>query len=161
MVKVISDTEPPVRFGAWQDEVSALVGGALVGLLTWILTYVFSKYVVGLIACQTGSSLIGCGDATSVSAVFALIFASLAGLTLLVRRRVFRPLLVVIAAAATLWGINGSWLVEQSFLSFLLTVILASVIYLVFGWFSKIRQFWLAVVVTVGLVIIFRLLISL
>jgi len=161
MVKVLSDNEPPVKFSAWQDEVSAFVGGALVGLATWILTYLLSEYVIGIIACRSGSSLIGCDDTTMVSAGFALIFASLAGLTFLVRRRLFRPLLVVLAATVTLWGINGSWLEERTLGNVLLTMLVAALIYLMFGWFSKIRQFGIAIAVTIVLVIVFRLLLSL
>jgi len=161
MVKVLSDSEPPVKFSVWQDEVSAFVGGALVGLATWTLTYLLSEYVIGIIACRSGSSLIGCDDTTVVSAGFALIFASLAGLTFLVRRRLFRPLLVVLAATVTLWGMNGSWLEERTLGNVLLTMLVAATIYLMFGWFSKIRQFGIAIAVTVALVIVFRLLLAL
>jgi len=161
MVKVLSDTEPPVKISAWQDEVSAFVSGALVGLATWILTYLLSEYVIGVIACRSGSSLIGCDDSTAVSAGFALIFASLAGLTLLVRRRVFRPLLVVLAATITLWGINGSWLEQRTLGNVLLTVLIMGLIYLMFAWFGKIRQFGVAIAATVVLVVLFRLILSL
>lgn len=157
MVKVISDSEPAVRFGAWKDEASGLVGGALVGLVTWLLTYGLSEYVIGQIACRAGSSLISCDSSVSVSASIALIFASIAGLILLVRRRVFRPLLVVLAAAITLWGVNTTWLVERSFLNFILTVLVAALVYAVFAWFAKIRQFWLSLSVLTIVIVVFRL----
>ncbi len=161
MVKVVSDTEPAVKELVWKDELSALATGAITGVVTWVVAYALNKYVIGTIACRTGSSIISCGDAGVVSAALALIVASIVGLTLLVRQRIFRPLLVVLAAAISLWGIDGSWLNEQSILNFLLTVLLMAVVYLVFGWFTKLRQFWIAAVISVVLVISFRLIITL
>ncbi|MDB5165857.1 MAG: rane protein of unknown function [Candidatus Saccharibacteria bacterium] len=157
MVEVVSNTEPAVRWSAWRDEVSALASGALVGAATWILTYALSEYVIGQIACRAGSSIISCESSVSISAMIALIFASVAGLVLLVRRRVFRPLLVVLAAATTLWGVGASWLVERTLFDFVLTVLISALVYLVFAWFAKIRQFWLALGVLIVLVIVFRL----
>ena len=161
MVEVVSDTEPAVRFAAWKDEISALASGAIAGVMTWVLTYILTEYVLGMIACRTGSSIIGCNDAGSVSAIIALIIASIAGLTILVRRRIFRPLLVVLAAGISLWGINGSWLEERNIVNFLLTVVVTALVYVVFAWFAKVRQFWIALVISVLLVIIFRLAITL
>lgn len=162
MVQVVSDTEPAVVTSpAWQAELSALASGAIVGVATWILTYILSEYVIGMIACGTGSSLIACSSAPSVSAGLSLVFASLVGLTLLVRRRVFRPLLVVLMAAITLWGINGSWLDERNLANMLLTVLVSALVYVVFSWFAKIRQFWIAFVVSIVLVVLFRLVLSL
>jgi uncharacterized protein (DUF486 family) len=161
MVEVISDTEPTVRFAAWKDELSALASGAIVGALTWVLAYLLTEYVLGMIACRTGSSIVSCSDAGFVSAVIGLILASVAGLTILVRRRIFRPLLVVLAAGISLWGVNGSWLEERSVFSLILSVIITALVYLVFAWFAKIRQFWIALIISVLLVIIFRLAITL
>jgi hypothetical protein len=161
MVTVVSNTESTVRFGAWKDEISAFVGGTIVGVATWILTYILNQYVIGMIACRADSSIIGCSDAPVVSAAFGLIFASVAGLTVLVRRRVFRPLLVVLAAGISLWGINGSWLVSHNLLDFLLSVVITALVYLVFAWFAKVRQFWISLLITVVLVVIFRLMITL
>lgn len=156
MVKVINDSVSTVRFSAWNEEVSGLVSGALVGVVTWLLTYGLSQYVVGQIACQAGSSIISCDSAISVSATIALIIASVVGLILLVRRRVFRPLLVVLAAAVTLWGLNASWLAERNIVDFSLTIIVAALVYAVFAWFAKIRQFWLSLSVLTIIIVIFR-----
>ena len=161
MVTVVSDTEPTVRFGAWKDEISALVSGAIVGVIIWILAYILDQYVIGMIACKTGSSIIDCSDAPAVSAAFALVFASIAGLTILVRRRIFRPLLVVLAAGISLWGITGSWLQAHTIVDFLLTIVVSALMYLVFAWFAKLRQFWISLVISIVLVVIFRLMISL
>jgi hypothetical protein len=161
MVTVVSDTEPTVRFGAWKDEISALVSGAIVGVTMWLLAYILNQYVIGMIACRTGSSIISCSDAPTVSAVVALIFASVAGLTLLVRRRIFRPLLVVLSAILTLWGISGSWLAAHTLVDFLLTVVVTSLVYVVFAWFAKVRQFWISLAISIVLVVIFRVMITL
>jgi hypothetical protein len=161
MVEVMSDTEPTVKPSVWQNEVSAALSGALVGLITWILSYILSEYVIGQIACKTSSSIIACSDAPGVSAGFALVFASLAGLTFLVQRRIFRPLLVALASAITLWGVTGSWLNDRSFIDALLTVIMTAIVYLVFTWFAKLRQFWVSALISILLIVIFRLLINL
>lgn len=161
MVEVVTDNEPAVKQSVWRDEASVAISGALVGLLIWILTYVLTEYVIGRIACNTGSSIISCSDAPGVSAGFALVFASLAGLTILVQRRIFRPLLVVLMSAITLWGINGAWLNERTVVNVILTIIMAALTYLVFAWFAKLRQFWISAGISLLIVVIFRLLMSL
>ena len=161
MVKVMDQPEPVMEQGSVRELISAAWIGAVVGILTWILTYVLSHYVIGSIACRVGSSLVDCADTVPVAAGIGLILSVIVGMVLLVREMAFRPLLVTLAAAVALWGINGSWLDNPSFLSFFATLIVSTLIFAVFDWFSRVRNFWLSLVVTIILVIIFRLLVVL
>ena len=152
--------ETAVVMQSWRRVLPALSSGAIAGVVTWIGTFILSEYVIGPIACRVGSSLVGCSDNGVVSANVALIIAGIVALGLLVRQRTLRPLLVVLAAVATLWGL-GSWVSEDvGYISLILTVILSALVYAVFAWFSELRRFWVALAVTIALVLLFRLLVS-
>ena len=161
MVKVLDQIEPVVRQETTRELISSIWIGAIFGALTWVFTYILSQYVIGKIACSLGSSLVSCTDAVPVAAGVAVVLASIVGLVFLVRERAFRPLLIVLATIVTLWGINGSWLETPTFVTFLATLLLSALGYTVFGWFSRVRNFPVALAITVVLVIVFRIIIAL
>lgn len=161
MVQIKTEqVETAVVMQSWRRVLPTLLSGAIVGLVTWVGTFLLSEYVIGPIACRVGSSLISCSDNAAVSSNVALIVAGVVALGLLVRQRVLRPLLVVLAAVASLWGL-GSWLSNDAwYLSLVLSVVLSALVYAVFAWFSELRRFWVAFAVTIALVLVFRLLVS-
>ena len=161
MVQVKTEqVESAVVMQSWRRVLPALLSGAVAGLVAWIGTFLLSEYVIGPIACRVGSSLVSCSDNGAVSGNVALIVAGVVALGLLVRQRALRPLLVVLAAVASLWGL-GSWLADDAwYVSLVLSVVLSALVYAVFAWFSELRRFWVALVVTIALVLVFRLLVS-
>lgn len=161
MVKVMNQSEPVVEQGSTRELISAAWIGAVVGVLTWTLTYVLSHYVIGSIACRVGSSLVDCADAVTVAAGIALVISSVVGLVLLVRERAFRPLLVILAALVTLWGLYGAWLEVSSILTIFGGVIVTALVYTVLTWFSRVRNFWVSLGIIIVLTILFRLIVTL
>lgn len=156
----IKPVETPVVMQSWRKILPTLLAGVIAGLVTWLATFLLSEYVLGPIACRVGSSLINCSDATIVSSDIALVIGGFAALAIMVRQRVLRPLLVVLGAVISLWGI-GAWLSEDAwYVALPLTVLLSAVLYAVFAWFGELRRFWVALVVTILLVVVFRFLVS-
>lgn len=156
----VEQVETAVVTQSWRRILPTLITGAIAGVVTWLATFLLSEYVIGPIACRVGSSLIGCSDNIAVSSDIALIIGGVVALGLMVRQRVLRPLLVVLAAVVSLWGL-GVWLGDEAwYLSLILSVVLSALIYTVFAWFSELRRFWVALAMTAVLVLVFRLLVS-
>lgn len=161
MVQIKTEqVETAIVMQSWRRVLPALLSGAIAGLVAWVGTFLLSEYVIGPIACRIGSSLVSCSDNVFVSSNIALIVAGFVALGLLVRQRALRPLLVVFAAMVSLWGL-GSWLSNDAwYLSLVLSVALSALVYAVFAWFSELRRFWVALALTLALVLVFRLLVS-
>lgn len=144
---------------SWRQLQSAAWIGAGVGVLTWILTFLLANYVVGPVACRLGSSLIDCSEATYVAGTISLIVIGIVALILAVRERLYRPLFVVLGSTLVLWGVGGSWLVGRGYLGFLLTVLIAALVYATITWLSTVRNFWVSLGVTALIVVLFRLIV--
>lgn len=144
---------------SWRQLQSAAWIGAGAGVLTWILSFLLANYVVGPVACRLGTSLIGCSEATYVAGIISLIIIGVVALILTVRERLYRPLFVVLGATLVLWGIGGSWLVGGGYLGFLLTVLVSALVYATMTWLSTVRNFWVALGVTILVVLLFRLIV--
>lgn len=138
------------------DLIGTLLLGAATGLIVLGLGMIFNRFIFDAYFCQ-GDASATCGNARNYSAVMASIIAAIAALGGLVRLRVYRPLLVVIASMVSLWGVvqivwNLYWLVA---------VVVVAVLYaLAFGlysWVARIRTFWISLVIIILLVLAVRL----
>lgn len=134
--------------------------GLIVGGLIWALTSVISTYIFHPLMCREGNGG-ACGGVSQYSEILATIVASAAGLFSLVRLQAFRPLLVALASAISLWGVVGYTNTIFPWYSVLITAaLLYAVAYLVFMWLTRIRVFLVAVLALLVLVIAIRLLFS-
>ena len=139
------------------DVISAAGVGAAVGVITWVAMTLLERYVFTAVMCG-GDGAGDCSNAASYALIVAMILGALAGLIALVQTRIYRPLLVVIAATATLWsfsekllsGVEWYWALPISAVLFALT-------YILFAWIARIRSFILSAVLSVVLVVIVRL----
>lgn len=132
--------------------------GASVGFVVWIVALLLERYVFSSFLC--GGVTGGCSDATSYAGVVAIIVGSIAGLVMLTTTQVYRPLLVVIAAALSLWGIASAVGDMRWYWAMLLSMALFGVAYAAFAWFARIRNFVMALVVLVVIVVLARLALS-
>ena len=134
--------------------------GMIVGILTWGLANLIGTYVFHPLMCRE-ASMSTCGSVSQYSEILGTIIASGAGLFGLVRLQVFRPLLVALASAISLWGLIGYTVVLFPWYGVLLSAaLLYTVSYMAFMWISRIRLFGLAIVFLLALVIGIRLLFS-
>lgn len=132
------------------------LSGAVVGVAVWLLTMLIRHVVMVPIFCGDPSSA-GCAGATDVAGIFATIIAAVIGLMGLVRIGVYRPLLIVIAAAISLWGLSG-WVSGLFIGALVWSVVLYALAYTAFAWFVRIRPFVPALVVVVVVVLLARVL---
>jgi len=131
--------------------------GLIVGALVWGLTQLFDAYVAVPLLC--GGE--GCAVASRYSEIGAVVLASGLGLFGLVKLRVYRPLLIALASAVTLWGIVGYASPLFPWYGVLIaTALLYMLGYVAYAWLSRIRLFWLAALIFLLVIVATRLILS-
>lgn len=141
----------------WRDLISILVVGAATGLLVWGLGLLFFRFVFDAYLCQ-GDIGSGCSqNAKNYSAILASLMSVAGALGGLIRLRVYRPLLVVIASMLSLWGVvqiswDFHWIVGM-----LVAVLLYAVAFGLYSWIARIREFWISLIVIIVLVVAVRI----
>lgn len=83
--------------------------GAVVGGLGWLLALLLQQTVIESLLCRSTDSFGACAQGGTYAWWFAMGLLALAGLFVMVNRGIYRPLLVVMAAFASVWGI-WAWL---------------------------------------------------
>jgi hypothetical protein len=141
-----------------RDIISTFVAGLIVGALYYGAMYLLNLYVFGNVLCRAQASA-DCAQAPTYSMIVASVLSALVGIGLLVRLRIYRPLLVVGASLISLWGIGTTLLSLHFLAAFVIAAVLFGLAYAVFTWFIRIRSFILALVTVVVLIVILRLII--
>lgn len=139
-----------------RDLLGILILGGIVGLLIWGLGLVLNRYIFDVFFCQNGISS-QCSRAVDYATGVAALAGSVAGLVGLIRLRVYRPLLIVLASVISLWGVvqlalgmRWYWGAPVTFLMYLLA-------YGLYSWIGRVRLFWIALAATVVLIAAVRL----
>ena len=141
-----------------RDIISTFVAGLIVGIVYLGATYLLNTYVFGNVLCRVQSSA-DCAQAPAYSMIVASVFSGIIGIGMLVRLRIYRPLLVVAASLISLWGIGALLLSLPLYVAVIISAILFGLSYAAFTWFIRIRSFLLALVVVVVLIVVLRLII--
>lgn len=139
--------------------IRTLIVGALVGIIVWGLSWLLNKGVFTPLMCHThvGSK---CTLTPLYSGIAAEIIAAVIGLIALVRQRIFRPLLVVLAATITLWGLIGDLTGTVWYASLVACIITYALAYAVFMLLARIRLLLLSIVAMVVLFVVTRLVLN-
>jgi hypothetical protein len=135
-----------------------LVFAGAVGAIAWGLTVLLDKYVFQAILCSGEAAK--CNMSFQYGAITASIIAGILMLLGLVRLGVFRPLLVVIASVASLWGLIEIVQVWPWYYAVLAMIVLFAFAYGAYSWIARIRNFWIALGVSVLLLVAVRFLIT-
>jgi len=135
-----------------------LFGGFIAGMILWLLTLGLKAYVLTPIFCGNNASF--CSATPTIAYVIALLIAHFIGLVILIRIGTLRPLLVVLATILTLWNVYF-WLAGTTWwVGMLFTGGLVGLSYLFFAWISRLSHTVVAVVMTIVLALLLRLLIG-
>lgn len=135
---------------------NVLFVGLGVGIVMWLLQLVLSKYVYGPIMCHD-SLQASCSSVENYANTTAAFLATAGGLVALVRLRVYRPLLVAIAALIAIWGVSRitegmTWPAALATYA-----VLNAAIYGLFTWLARIRSFLLSVILIVIALVLIRI----
>lgn len=156
----LPSTSSPLVSITIRQLVFVLLIGLFVGVVMWGLTELINGYVLAPIFCRDGKGS-ACASLPRYSEAAAVVLASGIGLFGLVRLGIFRPLLVALASAVSLWGIVGY---TSGFFPWYYVLASSALLYaLAYGaymWLTRIRLFWVAVILILILVVALRLLFS-
>lgn len=153
MAKVIVDETQPqavsLSYLWWRI---ALVGAAF-GIIYWALVFVVSHFIIDQLFCRSSVNALACSNSVGLAGNIASILVAAVGLVVLVRLRVLRPLIIVIATGIVSWGL-ASWTEgfawgEIAFWS----ALLYSLSYVLFSWISRYSR-TVPVLVSVALVLV-------
>lgn len=136
-----------------------LVLGGVIGLIVWGLGLILNRFVFDVYFCQ-GEVISQCTSAKNYAAATASLVGVIVALWGLIRFGVYRPLLVVIASMLSTWGVvQTSWNFSTS-IGLLVAVVFYAVAFGLFSWISRIREFWITLVIIALLVMGVRLVLT-
>lgn len=134
------------------------IAGAVAGLCLLGLAWLLDSYIFQAVMCQGDQAR--CSDATGYAHATAAIMVAIGSVIALIRLQVFRPLLVVLATAISLWGLSVVTLALPWYLAIIACMALFALSYALFSWVARIRSFVVTIIVMVALVVIVRLVLS-
>lgn len=145
----------PLVSMTYRELISVILIGAAVGAVVVLLYFLLNTFIFSAVLCRPQSTG-DCNQAPNYAMIVALVIGSIAGVASLARVRVYRPLLIVLASAIALWGmqyvlVNVAW-----YWAMIATVVPFGLAYGLFGWLARIRHFILAIIVTIVLVVAVR-----
>jgi hypothetical protein len=108
--------------------------GIAVGLLTFGLYVGLDRLVFEPVLCRESVALARCENKEQFAAGTAIVLGSLLGLFLLVRERVYRPILAILGVGIALWGIYTLVGGLPVVLAAIVSVLLFALAYVLFSW---------------------------
>lgn len=150
------ETLEPVIPMPRSDLLKLLALGAAAGLLIWLLGMVLHRFVFDVYFCQ-GETGAQCGSAKNYAVAAASLIGGVAALVGLIRFRVYRPLLVLAASLISTWGLAQIGFDLAWYAGLIIMAVLYALAFGVYGWIARVREFWIALVVMVLLVVATRL----
>ena len=132
--------------------------GAIVGLVVSVLMYLFTTYVFGAVLCREQGN--DCTNAPFYSMIVSMVIGDLAGLAMLARQRIYRPLLIVIAVIIALWGFHTIIAGMVWWLAGIAAAIVFALAYMLFAWLARLRNFIIAIVLTIVVIVAVRFLLA-
>ena len=156
----MEETQPftSFYFSPRQREIILLVAlGAIIGLLTPLLTTVLANGFITPVFCRTTQAGL-CSQMPALSYNIVLCLMSLVALAVCVREQIFRPALVLLPHIIILWSVPQVLPhITSNLMNFSLLHALASAILLIaFYWLVRLRAFWLVALFWIVLVFLAR-----
>lgn len=150
--------EPAVTMSYRQLGWIALIGAGA-GLAAWLLGLLLDMALFRFVFCRN-VGIEGCAASGAYGNAAGMLIATGLGVWALVRIQIFRPLLIGLAAALTLWGILDLMGAESWQVTMAVAVVLFAIAYMLFGWIMRLRSLLWAVVVSIVLLVVVRLILN-
>lgn len=162
MPKVV-EAETPGRAWvsmSWRSVFAVFVAGIITGLATYAMYVIFERFIFEPILCRDSAAIARCDSKDTLAGGAAMILGSLLGLVLMVRERVFRPLLVVLAVLISLWGVFTVTVNLPWFGAMVAVALATGLAYALFAWLAQPASFVVAAVLVVIAVALVRLVVG-
>jgi len=157
---VVIDRPPLYVSSNWSDSVQIAAAGALTGLGVWLLTFLLQQFILNPVFCRTTDTASICDNGLTIAFGVATVAMAAISVALLARLDVFRPLLVSVAAAVTLWNLpahlHGIQLFGAGIEQLIWTVVLYGLLFVLFAWLLRLRQFAVSLILMVLVVALMR-----
>ena len=150
----VEQVEPTVPMYG-RELLTVFLAGVLAGALIAAAYYLLDNFVFSAVMCREGAAA-NCGDAPGYAMTVSMIIGGLAGLIVLAQIRIYRPLLIVLATAISLWGFHKLLGDMQWYWGLLLIAVFFGLTYMLFAWIVRLRSFVAAVVLAVVLIVLIR-----
>lgn len=138
-------------------EVKQLLGagfiGLTIGLIVWGLGSVIDQYVLKTLFCQDGA----CDSIASWAFAISGVTGAGLGLFGLVKLRVLRPLLVIVAAMIALWNLPLLLANLPLWGVIVASALLYAGIYALFAWLARLRSIYVVLTLFVIVIIVARI----
>lgn len=139
MVDYVTESKPAIIDQDVRLSAKVALTGAVIGIAVWGLAILLERFVLKSIFCGDPSAA-ACTDIATYAGNIAAVIMAIIGVVVLVRLSVFRPLLIVLGAAISLWGL-AAWLSGLSMLEQLCwSVLLYALLYSLYAWIARIRN---------------------
>ncbi len=150
-------TRPSLVVGmSIRDLLRLVLAGLSTGIVTMGVALAANRYIFGVVLCRNSGG--DCTQAPLYALIVAIVVGGILGTVLLARLRIYRPMFVVLATIIALWGVHF-WLFGAAwYLALVVAAALYALAYGAFAWVARIRSFLLSLALTVGLVVLIRLL---
>lgn len=155
MAKVVADEQLVDR--TWIIWLRTLGIGAGLGIVFWLLTLLLGHYVIEPLACRDITNAGLCLNSTELAGNIAAILTAAAGIIILVRTGVFRPIILAVATAVLLWSLAGLTLGLFWGEALLWSILLYAFSYGLFAWIARYPRLWVSIAISVLIVLIIRI----
>ena len=144
----------------WRELARIGAIGAVIGALSVGLYVLFHTYIFQAVLCRDQANT-ACGQAATYAAITTAFIASFVAVVVLAHIRVYRPLLIILAAILALWGIQAIAAVLPWYWALAGMIAVGALAYSLFAWIARIRSFILSAVVAIVIAVIIRCIIVL
>ena len=160
MNETASETRSNLVPMTWRELARIGAIGAVMGALSVGLYVLFHTYIFQAVLCRDQANT-ACGQAATYAAITTAFIASFVAVVVLAHIRVYRPLLIILAAILALWGIQSIVAVLPWYWALAGMIAVGALAYSLFAWIARIRSFILSAVVAIVIAVIIRCIIVL
>ena len=160
MSETASETRSNFVPMTWRELARIGAIGAVIGALSVGLYVLFHTYIFQAVLCRDQANT-ACGQAATYAAITTAFIASFVAVVVLAHIRVYRPLLIILAAILALWGIQSIVAVLPWYWALVGMIAVGALAYSLFAWIARIRSFILSAVVAIVIAVIIRCIIVL
>ena len=162
MAKVIEATEPRLAWTIMSPlgTLNIALQGALVGVVTYALYLLLVNYVFTPILCNQANDVGRCDSAPAFAGAMAILIGSMLGLILLIRERVYRPLLAILGIVVGLWGVFGLVVNLPWIAAALIIVATFALAYALFSWLVQPASLMAGAVAVLVVAVLIRFILS-
>ena len=156
---MIEATNPHVAWTTMgrRSVLNVFLCGLIVGAITFLLFMGLERLVFQPITCNGPMAIMKCDSADELASGTAMVLGSLIGLVLLVRERVYRPILAILGVIIGLWNLIAIVSLLPWFVGLIAVAIAIGIAYALFSWLVQPTNFFVGLAGVVVVAVLCRI----